>query len=143
MNRIISIIGLAAVAAFAAVTGLDSGRARAQSAGGAVRIVDFDFAPKTVTVAVGASVTWTNGGTARHTATADRGTFDSKALGPGGTFAFKFDAPGTYAYHCDIHPSMTGAVTVAGAAPAPAAGRDARAQRGGRGRAGAERGAHR
>ena len=30
----------------------------------------------------------------------------------GATFSFTFDTPGTYAYHCGIHPSMTGEVIV-------------------------------
>lgn len=90
----------------------------------AVRIADFNFAPKEITVRAGTTVTWTNEGRAPHTVTADKGAFDSKRMGNGATFSFTFDTPGTYEYHCDIHPSMTGEVTVEGApaaSPAPPA----------------------
>ncbi|MGD9891037.1 MAG: plastocyanin/azurin family copper-binding protein [Dehalococcoidia bacterium] len=89
----------------------------------AVRIADFSFSPKDITVRTGTTVTWTNEGRAPHTVTADKGAFDSKRMNGGATFSFTFDTPGTYEYHCDIHPSMTGEVTVEGApaasTPAP------------------------
>lgn len=86
----------------------------------AVRIADFSFSPKDITVQAGTTVTWTNEGRAPHTVTADKGAFDSKRMSPGATFSFTFDTPGVYDYHCDIHPSMTGKVTVEGAPAAPA-----------------------
>src|SRR5215212_8146649 len=42
---------------------------------------------------------------------------------PGTNFSQTFTTPGTYTYHCEIHPQMTGTVVVteAAAAAAPAA----------------------
>ncbi len=79
---------------------------------GTVEIVDLDFAPGALEVAVGASVTWTNTGVAPHTATADDGGFDSDQLDPGESFTQTFASPGRFAYACAIHPSMTGVVVV-------------------------------
>jgi plastocyanin len=45
--------------------------------------------------------------------TADDGSFDSGSLATDATFSQTFDAAGTFAYHCTIHPSMTGTITVA------------------------------
>jgi plastocyanin len=40
------------------------------------------------------------------------GTFDSSNVSPGTSVCFKFTVAGTYNYHCSIHSSMTGTVTV-------------------------------
>jgi plastocyanin len=80
--------------------------------GNAVTIENFAFGPATLEVPVGTSVTWTNQDSASHTATADDGSFDSKSLGTGQTFSQTFSAAGTFAYHCSIHSSMKGTVTV-------------------------------
>ncbi len=81
-------------------------------AGASASIIDFGFAPATLTVRVGSTVTWTNTGSAPHTVTADDGTFGSQTLTHGATFSHAFATPGTYAYHCAIHSSMTGTVVV-------------------------------
>jgi plastocyanin len=54
---------------------------------------------------------------ANHTVTSDTGapvTFDSGALGSGGTFTFTFASPGTVNYHCTPHAGigMVGTVIV-------------------------------
>ena len=77
-----------------------------------VEIRDFAFAPNIIIVAVGTTVRWTNTGVVNHTVTSNTGVFDSNALGSGGSFEYRFDAPGTYAYHCAFHPEMTGTVIV-------------------------------
>jgi len=46
------------------------------------------------------------------TVTADDGAFDSGSLAGGKSFSFTFDEAGTFAYHCNIHQSMTGRVVV-------------------------------
>jgi plastocyanin len=96
-------------------------RGAAAQDGAAVNIVDFAFDPAAVEVPVGGTVTWTNGGGAPHTATADDGSFDSRRLQPGESFSQTFGTAGTFPYHCDIHPQMTGTVTVTDGAAAPAA----------------------
>jgi plastocyanin len=70
------------------------------------------FNPQTVTIKVGETVTWTNQDSHNHTVVADDGAFQSNDLANGATFSFTFDKAGTYAYHCSIHPTMTGTVTV-------------------------------
>ena len=78
----------------------------------AVTISGFAFGPASISVAVGSTVTWTNQDGTAHTVTADDGSFDSGSLAQGATFSQTFDTPGTYTYHCAIHSSMTGTVTV-------------------------------
>ena len=85
-----------------------------------VRLAGAQFAPTSVTVAVGGTVTWTNDDTSKHTVTADNGSFDSGTLNSGATFAQTFTAAGTYAYGCDFHGNMRGTITVTGAAATPA-----------------------
>lgn len=41
--------------------------------------------------------------------------FDSGNLTRGQSFEHRFDAPGTYRYHCSLHPAMEGVVMVADA----------------------------
>jgi len=90
----------------------------------AVSIAGFAFAPAGITINVGDTVRWTNneGSAIFHTSTADNGTWDSKVLANGQSFSFTFTVAGTFAYHCAVHPSMRGSVTVVGpATPAPTA----------------------
>lgn len=73
----------------------------------------FGFSPMTLTVPVGTTVTWKNTTQAAHTVTSDDAvTFDSGAIPAGGTFTFTFTKAGSYAYHCDIYPYMTGTIIV-------------------------------
>ena len=80
----------------------------------AVEIKDFAFAPPTLEVAKGTTVTWTNGDGVGHSVNASDGTFDSEKLDQGATFDHTFDADGEFAYVCDIHPYMAGTITVSG-----------------------------
>jgi plastocyanin len=80
----------------------------------------FESGTYQTTIEAGDTVTWDFGGSAApHTTTSVDGVWDSGTLS-GGTFAFTFDEPGTYAYHCDIHPTlMMGVVTVEAAGEEP------------------------
>jgi len=78
----------------------------------AITIEGFAFGPADITVPAGTTVTWTNNDSAPHTVTADDGSFGSENLATGDTFSFTFGTPGTYTYHCNIHPSMTATITV-------------------------------
>lgn len=70
-----------------------------------VTIQDFTFSPASVSIKVGAAVRWTNHGPSSHTSTSDGGVWSSATLSPAaGSFAFTFNQPGTYGYHCSIHP---------------------------------------
>ena len=77
-----------------------------------VEISGFTFSPSELTVAKGATVTWTNKDSMAHTVTSS--SFDSGPVQNGGSFSFTFTQAGTYDYHCSIHPSMTGKITVTG-----------------------------
>src|SRR5579885_1704261 len=112
-----------AAALVASVVALTMGAsfALAQTSNAAVTIADFQFTPATLQVAQGTTVTWTNNGPTNHTTTSDSGAWDSGALQAGKSFSFKFNTPGTFAYHCSIHPSMKGTITVAAASSSPAA----------------------
>ena len=88
--------------------------AGAQSKTATVTIKGFAFKPSHLTVTPGTTVTWVNKDRAPHTATATRPArvFASGKLMPGQRFSHTFKRPGTYYYHCAIHPSMKGTVTV-------------------------------
>lgn len=80
------------------------------------------FDPANAQVGAGDTVTWTNADTASHTVTSGNpndnttGTvFDSGLVKAGGTFSFKFTDAGTFNYFCQVHPWMTGMVTVGAA----------------------------
>jgi plastocyanin len=90
------------------------------AADSSVTIAGFAFAPATVTIQVGDSVTWTNEDSTPHTATAGDGSFDTGQLANGDSEAVTFDTAGTFAYVCSIHPQMTGTVVVEAAAATPA-----------------------
>lgn len=77
-----------------------------------VVIDDFQYTPKETTVLVGTTVTWTNMDSGAHTVTLDDGSFDSGNVDVGASTSRQFAAPGTFAYHCAYHPSMTGRVVV-------------------------------
>jgi plastocyanin len=81
-----------------------------------VAIRDFAFAPQTVEVRVGDSVTWTNRDSVAHTATARNGSFDTGLLEEGESGTIRFNSAGTYRYVCTPHPDMTGTVVVRAAA---------------------------
>src|SRR5256885_1181750 len=78
------------------------------------RIQDFAFAPSTIEIPAGTTVTWINDGAVPHTVALDEGaTFESGVLAPnGGTWSIRFVRPGTYAFHCGPHPFMRGVVVV-------------------------------
>ena len=72
------------------------------------------YAPASVSVLVGTTVTWRNSDSTNHTVTSDGDAFDSGYVGQGGSFSFTFDRAGRYAYHCVIHRFMKGVVDVFG-----------------------------
>jgi plastocyanin len=106
-------LGLAGLAIMAGSAGCGSDKKSSSSATG-VTIADFSFAPETITVDTGQTVTWTNEGQADHTVKG-RGFFSSKALGNGQKFSHRFAAAGRFTYLCTLHPTqMRGAVIVRG-----------------------------
>jgi plastocyanin len=78
-------------------------------------IKDFEFDPATVTAKVGDVITWTNNGPTSHTVTVDNQTgCDTGTLTAGSTGSLTFTAAGTYPFHCSIHSSMKGTITITG-----------------------------
>ena len=87
----------------------------ATSGGNAIAIKNFAFDPVPLAVKTGTAVTWTNQDSAPHTIVSDAGSpvpFSSNSLSTGASYSFTFTQPGTYTYHCSIHPSMKGTVVV-------------------------------
>jgi len=82
------------------------------AANAAVKIDNFVFGPPTITVPVGATVTWTNSDDIPHTAVSTEGVFKSKVMDTDEKFSYTFTKAGTYPYYCSIHPKMTGQVVV-------------------------------
>jgi len=83
--------------------------------GSTVNIKDFAFNPNTLMVKTGTTVTWVNLDTAPHTIASDPGSpvaFSSGSLSTGASYQFTFSQPGTFGYHCTIHPTMTGKIIV-------------------------------
>ncbi|MDO8472068.1 MAG: cupredoxin family copper-binding protein [bacterium] len=82
------------------------------AASNTVTIADSNYSPATLTVKVGDTVTWVNQDSVSHTATASDNSFGTGMLSPGQSGTVTFSKAGTFVYHCQIHPSMTGTIIV-------------------------------
>jgi plastocyanin len=79
-----------------------------------VLVRQMAFNPGEVYARPGQEVLWVfQDGNVPHTVTADNGSFDSGKVTEG-EFRLAFDQPGTYSYHCAVHPDMHGRVLVRG-----------------------------
>jgi plastocyanin len=83
-----------------------------------VKISNFQFSPKMLTIAPGTTVEWVNEA-GRHTVEADDGSFKSDVLKQGDKFEHTFDKAGSFAYHCEFHgekggKDMAGKIVVRG-----------------------------
>jgi len=79
-----------------------------------VTISNFSFTPSAITVKKGTTVTWTNSDSVAHTVVETDGKAgpNSQSIDNGKSYSFTYNTVGTFAYHCSIHPDMTGTVTV-------------------------------
>ncbi len=77
-----------------------------------VRVSAMKFPADTIRVAVGEIVRWVNQDPLDHSVTFDAEGPASGPLPAKGSYAVRFDRPGTYTYHCTPHPFMTGVVVV-------------------------------
>ena len=78
--------------------------------GRTVVIEDLAFAPETLTVEAGDTVTWVwRDGSINHDVSGD--DFASEVMSEG-AFRHRFEDPGTYDYVCTLHPNMTGTIEV-------------------------------
>jgi plastocyanin len=87
-------------------------KANDQSSAAEVKIDNFSFGPQSVTVPVGATVTWVNRDDIPHTVVSTDGVFKSKVRDTDEKFSYTFTKAGTYPYFCSVHPKMTGQVIV-------------------------------
>ena len=79
----------------------------------------YIFAPETLRIRVGDTVTWTNPTYGvDHTITSQDGGWDTAVLHPGGQFSATFQQAGTFTYECSLHPYQAGTVIVEQAPPA-------------------------
>ncbi len=101
-----SLAALALVAA--ACGGSDDGGGSASAGAGAggktVTISNFEFAPDTLEVKVGDTITVDNKDQTEHTVTAKDKSFDTGTFT--GTKTFTVTKAGTFEYVCEIHPFM-------------------------------------
>lgn len=79
-----------------------------------VKIENFTFKDKEITVKVGTTVRWVNEDDIPHNIVAKDMSFKSKVLDTGDEFSYTFTKPGVFDYFCGLHPHMTGRVTVTG-----------------------------
>ena len=84
----------------------------AERSSAAISVQEFKFAPSTLTVRVGTTVTWTNHDEETHTVTSATGAFASAGLGHEEGFSETFTRPGRYEYFCALHPHMRATVVV-------------------------------
>lgn len=70
------------------------------------------FDPHSVNISVGGQVQFSNTDSIEHHPTADDGSWNGDLGANGGAFSHTFTTPGTYSYHCSIHPNMTGQIVV-------------------------------
>jgi plastocyanin len=86
-----------------------------------VKIDNFTFAPQSLTIKAGTTVTWTNEDDIPHTVVATAKAFRAKVLDTDDKFSFTFTTAGSYEYFCSLHPHMTGTIVVESAAGGGAA----------------------
>lgn len=104
---------------FGAILVSGCGKKSTSSVGGSnippnsVFISGFAFNPDSRTVPVGTTITWRNDDSAPHTVTSDSGNeLASPTLNRGQTYTHTFNSAGVYSYHCTLHPTMRGTITV-------------------------------
>ncbi|MHB8574262.1 MAG: cupredoxin domain-containing protein [Dehalococcoidia bacterium] len=109
---------LAAFAALAGASGVHHGRNTSAQDAITVSMINNTYAPATLTVSAGTTVTWVNnedpnGADVTHDIiTDDYTTINSGFVDPGQSVSFTFTDPGTYHYVCDLHALMEGTITV-------------------------------
>lgn len=106
------LLSLAAAAIMGVLPSLADTTASSMAAATQIQIDNYTFKPASVTIPVGTTVTWKNLDDDPHTATANDGSFNSKGLAQGDTYSHTFTKPGTYLYHCTVHPFMQATIIV-------------------------------
>ena len=79
-----------------------------------VKIDNFTFAPSSITIAPGTTVTWVNEDDIPHTIVESNRAFKSKVLDTDDSFSYTFSTPGEVEYFCSLHSHMTGKIIIKG-----------------------------
>ncbi len=110
----VAALALAVVAAGprAGARASDAPSTSATSAPLIVHTKDFAFAPPTLTIPVGTTVTFVNDDDVAHTVTATDKSFDSGNMDKGAKWTHTFNTAGTFAYFCTYHPFMKAKIVV-------------------------------
>lgn len=98
--------------ATATATAAATSAAKPGGGGTTVKIVSFDYSPKTVTVKAGSRITWKNQDAANHTVTFKGGPGDLGNVDQNKSLKARFPKAGRFAYICQYHPNMHGVVVV-------------------------------
>jgi plastocyanin len=77
-----------------------------------VTIESMKFSPDTLTVKEGDTVVWINKDLVPHTATSEKGGFDSKMIAAGDSWKLVASKAGEFPYSCTFHPTMKGTLIV-------------------------------
>lgn len=104
------VVGVAATALLASLSAAPRSRPRARTH--TVTIEDMAFVPRTLEVAKGDTIVWTNKDLVPHTATSKSGGFDSQTLRTEASWSYTATRTGTFEYLCTFHPTMAGTVRV-------------------------------
>ena len=110
---LLAVVGLAVALSACSSSGSSKGAndTKAPASGGAgITIAGFKFTA--AGVAAGSTVTVTNNDSTTHTVTSDDGSSFNVTVPAGKTATFTAPAAGTYKFHCNIHASMHGSLTV-------------------------------
>jgi len=81
----------------------------------------YSFFPSPMTVGSDQIIVWRNMDTLTHHVVFDDRSVDTGTLAPGTLSQPIALSPGTRTYHCAIHPTMVGSITVQGSSGAAAA----------------------
>jgi plastocyanin len=73
--------------------------------------IENGFVPSNITIKLGTEITWTNTDIVQHTVVGKLWGSPG-ALDPGTSYTHKFNALGSFDYHCSMHPIMQGTVNV-------------------------------
>lgn len=97
--------------------GYAKGSSDAAGSSATVTAKSVQFRPNPNTVVIGTKVSFVNGDSFIHNLVSGKrgapdGRFEKELVGIGISLDYTFADPGTYSYHCSIHPDMDGTIIV-------------------------------